>query len=287
MPAADVKHFYDKDSGTLSYVVSDPATRQAAVIDPVLGFDIVSGALDISPLAAIAAWLTEQQLELCYILETHAHADHLSGAQHLQKSAGGSVAIGEGIRDVQAHFGKIFNLQPPFRPDGKQFDQLFANGDEFSIGELQVRVMSTPGHTSDSVTYIIEDCAFVGDSLFMPDAGTARCDFPGGDAGTLFDSIQKILSLPPETRLFMCHDYGPGGREMMFETTVRAQAADNIHIGAGRAREDFVKLRETRDATLSLPRLILPSIQVNIRAGSLPDAEENGVAYLKIPLNLP
>lgn len=286
MPTPDVKHFYHQDTGTLSYVVSDPATRKAAVVDPVLGFDIVSGALDDAPLTAIAAYLAGQDLELIYILETHAHADHLSGAQQLQKAAGGQVAIGEGIRYVQEHFGKVFNLQAPFQPDGKQFDWLFADGDEFTIGELQVRVISTPGHTSDSVTYLVGDCAFVGDSLFMPDAGTARCDFPGGDAGTLFDSIHKLLSLPADTRLFMCHDYGPGGREVAFETTVGEQAAANIHVGAGRARKDFIELRETRDATLSLPRLILPSIQVNIRAGSLPDAEENGVAYLKIPLRL-
>lgn len=282
----EIQHFYHAGTGTLSYVVSDPATASAAVIDPVLGFDIVSGRSDASQARDIVEYLGARDLKLQWILETHAHADHLSGAQYIRASLGGNVAIGEGIRSVQEHFGKIFNLKAPFRPDGHQFDQLFADGESFSIGTLPVEVIATPGHTSDSVTYRIGNAAFIGDTMFMPDAGTARCDFPGGDAGLLFDSISRILSLPADTRLFVCHDYQPGGRELRFETTVREQAANNIHIGNGRSREEFIELRETRDRGLNLPALILPALQINIRAGNLPPAEDNQVVYLKIPLDL-
>lgn len=285
MNAPDVRHYYHEGTGTLSYVVSDPGSGRAAVIDPVLDFDIVSGRSDAAPLAPLIDCLDENGLALDWILETHAHADHLSGAERLKAERGGKVAIGAGIRDVQRHFREVFNLEPPFRADGHQFDRLFEDGDSFRIGNLDARVIATPGHTSDSLTYIVGDAAFVGDSLFMPDAGTARCDFPGGDAGVLYDSIQRLFELPADTRLFMCHDYGPGGREVRHVTTVREQRDANIHVGNGRGRADFVALREGRDATLSLPRLILPAIQVNIRAGGLPPAEDNGVAYLKIPLD--
>ncbi|MDZ7644964.1 MAG: MBL fold metallo-hydrolase [Woeseiaceae bacterium] len=285
MSRADIRHFHHAGSGTLSYVVSDPATRQAAVIDPVLDFNVVSGRTDDAPVRPIIDHLRDNDLKVAWILETHAHADHLSGAQHIKATLGGDVAIGEGIRDVQRHFGDIFNLKPPFRADGHQFDRLFADDDEFPVGELRVRVIATPGHTSDCVTYVVGDAAFVGDTLFMPDAGTARCDFPGGDASRLYDSIRRLFELPPETRLFMCHDYGPDGREIRHVTTVAEQVAANIHVGDGRSREDFVALREKRDATLELPALILPALQVNIRAGNLPPAEDNQVVYLKIPLD--
>lgn len=280
-----VQHFYHEESGTLSYVVSDPATSAAAVIDPVLGFDIVSGRTDHSSLDAIVEFLREQRLTLQWILETHAHADHLSGAQFIKQAVGGDIAIGAGIRAVQQHFAKIFNIELPQLVDECCFDKLMADDEAFAIGEQQVRVIPTPGHTSDSVTYLIDDAAFVGDSLFMPDAGSARCDFPGGDAGVLYDSIQRLLALPADTRIFVCHDYQPNGRELRYETSVREQAADNIHVGQGRSREDFIALREKRDKTLSLPKLIVPSIQVNIRAGLLPAAEPNNIAYLKIPLD--
>ncbi|MBT8083729.1 MAG: MBL fold metallo-hydrolase [Woeseia sp.] len=285
MAAPHVQHFYHAETGTLSYVVSDPASRDAAVVDPVLGLDIASGRTDDSQVADILQYLGAEQLKLRWILETHAHADHLSGAQPVKARAGGSVAIGAGICDVQEYFAKIFNLQKSFRADGHQFDKLLLVDEEFAIGELRCRVIPTPGHTSDSVTYLIGDAAFVGDSLFMPDAGTARCDFPGGDAGVLYDSIQRLFALPPDTRLFVCHDYQPDGRELRFQTTIAEQAAHNIHVGKSRTRDDFIALRERRDATLQLPRLIIPSIQVNIRAGRLPAAENNEVSYLKIPIN--
>ncbi|MGH8167591.1 MAG: MBL fold metallo-hydrolase, partial [Woeseiaceae bacterium] len=220
-----------------------------------------------------------------WILETHAHADHLSAAQSIKARFGGKVAIGSGIRDVQATFGEIFNLKAPFAADGRQFDRLFADGDAFALGSLHCRVMNTPGHTSDSVTYLIGNCAFVGDSLFMPDFGTARCDFPGGDAGVLYDSIQKLFALPADTRLCMCHDYPPEGRSLRYEVSVAEQRETNVHVKDGTAKRDFVAMREKRDATLTLPALILPAIQVNIRAGHLPESEDNKVSYIKIPLD--
>jgi len=281
----DVQHFHDADTGTLSYVVSDPASGAAAVIDPLLGFSMSSGRIDDRQARDIIAWLRDHQLRLHWILETHAHADHLSAAQYIKSELGGSTGIGEGICAVQERFAHIFNYKPPFRADGHQFDRLFADGEAFALGELTVRVIATPGHTSDSITYLVGDAAFPGDSIFMPDYGTARCDFPGGDAGQLYDSIQALLALPPDTRLFMCHDYRPNERELRFEATVREQADTNIHVRRGTRREDFVRMREQRDATLDLPRLLLPAIQVNIRAGNLPPAEDNQVAYLKIPLD--
>ena len=277
--------FFHKPSGTFSYVVSDPATRQAAVIDPVLDYDAASGRTGTASADVMIAQLRTENLVLDWILETHAHADHLSAAQHIKNKLGGRIAIGEGIRQVQKTFKALYNLGDEFKPDGRQFDHLFKDAEAFTIGDLKARVMAVPGHTSDSVAYVIGDAAFVGDTLFMPDSGTARCDFPGGDAGMLYDSISKILSLPLATRLFMCHDYATGGREYKNETTVAEQKRANTHVHDGISREDFITLRTTRDRTLNVPALLLPAIQVNIRAGRLPDPEANGVRYLRIPLN--
>jgi glyoxylase-like metal-dependent hydrolase (beta-lactamase superfamily II) len=280
-----VQHFYHQPTGTLSYVVSDPATSMAAVIDPVLGFSIVSGRTDPAPARDIIEYIRANDLTLEWILETHAHADHLSSAQTIKAHLGGKVAIGKGIRSVQETFGEIFNLKAPFAPDGRQFDRLFADGDTFTIGSIAARVLNTPGHTSDSVTYLAGDCAFVGDSIFMPDFGTARCDFPGGDASLLYDSVQKLFALPPQTKLYMCHDYPPEGRSLRYEVTVAEQKEANVHVKDGMAKAEFVAMRKKRDATLSLPALILPAIQVNIRAGHLPESEDNEVSYIKIPLD--
>jgi glyoxylase-like metal-dependent hydrolase (beta-lactamase superfamily II) len=281
----DIRHFYHVPSGTVSYVVSDPATRAAAVIDPVLGFSVVSGRTDTGPAEEIVSFIESGHLTLEWILETHAHADHISAAQFLKARLGGKVAIGQGIRDVQAHFGPVFNLQAPFAADGHQFDQLFDDGDEFALGNITCRVMRTPGHTNDSVTYLAGNAAFVGDTLFMTDSGTARCDFPGGDAGLLYDSIQNLFALPDDTVFYLCHDYPPDGRGLCFSTPIGKQQEENIHVGGGTSREDYVNMRETRDATLSLPALILPSIQVNIQAGHLPQAEDNEITYIKIPID--
>lgn len=281
----DVHHFYHESSGTLSYVVSDPATGKAAVVDPVLGFSVVSGRTDTGPADEIIDYVRAKHLAVEWILETHAHADHLTSAQYLKAELGGTIAIGEGIRDVQSNFTPIFNLKPPFVADGSQFDHLFTDGETFNIGDVAGRVMHTPGHTSDSVTYVIGNAAFVGDSVFMTDYGTARCDFPGGDAGRLYDSIQKLFALPDDTICYLCHDYPPKDREIRYAVPLAEQRADNIHIGGGATRAEFVALREQRDASLDLPALILPSIQVNIRAGHLPEAEDNRTSYIKIPLD--
>ena len=281
----DINHFYHEPSGTLSYVVGDPQTARAAVIDPVLGYSVVSGRTDTACADEIATHIEAAGLQLEWILETHAHADHLSAAHYLRSRLGGKVAIGQGIVEVQAHFQEVFNLKLPFVANGSQFDHLFTDGEHFRIGEIEGRVLHTPGHTTDSVTYVVGANAFVGDTLFMCDSGTARCDFPGGDAARLYDSIQKILSLPEDTVLYMCHDYMPGGRELRYAATVREEAEGNLHVGGGASRKAFIKLRQTRDATLDLPALILPSIQVNIRAGELPEADDNEIAYIKIPLN--
>lgn len=281
----EVKHFFHQQTGTLSYVVSDPQTSAAAVIDPVLGFSVISGRTDSGPADEIAAHIEKNNLRLEWILETHAHADHLSGAQCLKSKLGGKVAIGEGIREVQEHFASIFNLRAPFASDGRQFDHLFADEETFALGDIECRVMATPGHTSDSVTYLIGRYAFVGDTLFMADSGTARCDFPGGDAALLYRSIQKLFALPDDTIIYLCHDYQPNGRELRYQVTVREQKQDNIHVGGATSEEEFVSIRTTRDRTLSLPALILPAIQVNIRAGQLPAPEDNGISYIKIPLD--
>ncbi len=282
---ADVQHFYHEGSGTLSYVVSDPETARAAIIDPVLGFSAVSGRTDTAPAEAIVNFVTSHRLSVDWILETHAHADHLSAAQFLKQKLGGRIAIGEGIKAVQAQFGALFNLQAPFAPDGHQFDHLFCDDEEFAIGELRCRVMHTPGHTNDCVSYGIGAAVFVGDTIFMTDVGTARCDFPGGDAGLLYDSIQKLFALPDDTLLYLCHDYPPAGRSLCYAISVREQKESNIHVGGDATRDDYIELRTVRDGKLSLPALILPSIQVNIQAGHLPVAEDNQVSYLKIPLD--
>jgi glyoxylase-like metal-dependent hydrolase (beta-lactamase superfamily II) len=285
VPAPDVRHFYHPPTGTLSYVVSDPRTSVAAVIDPVLGFSMVSGRTDTGPAKEIIDCIQSNELELEWILETHAHADHLSAAQTIKAHLGGKVAIGTGIRAVQETFGEIFNLKAPFAADGRQFDRLFADGDAFTLGSIDCKILGTPGHTSDSVTYVIADCAFVGDSLFMPDFGTARCDFPGGDAALLYDSIQKLFALPEQTKLYICHDYPPEGRSLRFEVSIREQKESNAHIKDGTTKADFVAMRKQRDAALSLPALLCPALQINMRAGRLPEREDNDVSYIKIPLD--
>jgi glyoxylase-like metal-dependent hydrolase (beta-lactamase superfamily II) len=251
----------------------------------VLDYDAAAGRTDTASADAIIAFVREKGLTVAWLLETHVHADHLSAAPYLQKAVGGKIGIGDQITVVQDTFGKVFNAGTEFQRDGSQFDRLFREQDRFAIGAMTGFVLHTPGHTPACLTYVIEDAAFVGDTLFMPDYGTARCDFPGGDAGTLYDSIQKVLSLPDATRLFLCHDYkAPGRDHYAWETTVAEERAQNIHI-AGRTRAEFVAMREARDATLGMPKLILPSIQVNMRAGRMPPAEDNGVTYLKVPLN--
>lgn len=282
----DVKTFFDEATFTASHVVSDPSTKKAAVIDPVLDFDAASGRTKTDSADAIIDYVREQGFDVEWILETHVHADHLTAAPYLKNKVGGKTGIGNHINIVQKTFGEIFNAEAGFSRDGSQFDRLFEDGATFSIGSLEARVIHTPGHTPACITYIIGDAGFVGDTLFMPDYGTARCDFPGGDARTLYRSIQKLFALPGETRLFMCHDYkAPDRDEYAWETTVAAEKANNIHMGGGVSEDDFVKMREARDATLSMPKLILPSVQVNMRAGDFPPADDNGVRYLKLPVD--
>jgi len=283
----DVQPFRHELSGTWSYVVSDPATRRAAVVDPVLDFDPKSGRSSAASAAAIAAFVRERGLANDWILETHAHADHLSAAPWLKAAIGGTIAIGEGIREVQRAFREILNLGPDFAADGGQFDRLLADGEAFRIGSLAARVIATPGHTSDSQSYHVGDAVFVGDSVFMPDSGTARCDFPGGDAKRLYASIRRLFELPAETRVFVCHDYRAGGREARCETTIGEQRAANIHARDGTSEADFVAMRTKRDATLEMPALIYPAVQFNIRGGRPPPAEANGRSYLKLPFSGP
>lgn len=278
-----VTGFFDEATNTVSYVVQDPASSSCAIIDSVLDIDYSAGRLDYQPAQKLIDHVQEHSLHLEWIIETHVHADHLSAAPFIQQHLGGKIGIGQGIQDVQEIFGKVFNEGTEFQRDGSQFDQLFEDGDTYSIGQLDVVVMHTPGHTPACNTHIIGDAAFVGDTLFMPDGGSARADFPGGDAGELYDSIQKILALPDELRLFMCHDYGPNGRDIRWETTVKEQRDSNIHIGNGTTREDFIELRTKRDATLAVPKLIIPSLQVNMRAGELP-TDDDGNPMLKVPL---
>jgi glyoxylase-like metal-dependent hydrolase (beta-lactamase superfamily II) len=277
--------FFDRATWTVSYVVSDEATGAAAVIDPVLDYDFKSGHTDTSSADRVLAYLEERKLKVEWILETHAHADHLSAARYLQERVGGRIGIGEHIREVQATFKKLYNLEREFLPDGSQFDHLFRDGEVFRIGGIEATAMLVPGHTPADMAYLIEDSVFVGDTLFMPDVGTARADFPGGDAGMLFRSIRRLLALPPQTRIYVCHDYPPAGREAQWETTVAEQRAKNVHVRDGITEEEFVAMRKARDATLDVPTLILPSIQVNVRAGQMPPADDNGVAYLRIPIN--
>jgi glyoxylase-like metal-dependent hydrolase (beta-lactamase superfamily II) len=281
----DVKAFFEEDSNTISYVVKDPNSASCAVIDSVMDIDYAAGRITYDHADEIIAYVEEQRLAVEWLIETHAHADHLSAAPYIQEKVGGKLGIGKNITIVQDVFGKVFNEGTEFQRDGSQFDRLFDEGDTYEIGGMAAFVMHTPGHTPACMTHVIGDAAFVGDTLFMPDGGSARADFPGGDAGILYDSIQKVLALPDAMRLFMCHDYGPNGREIRWETTVAEEKAHNIHVGGGKTREEFVAMREARDATLDMPRLIIPSLQVNIRAGDLPPADKDGRTFLKVPVN--
>lgn len=282
-----VSAFFDPPTNTFTYLVRDPSSDACAIIDSVLAFDYSNGRTDTRAADELVAHIREAGLQVQWILETHAHADHLSAAPYLQEQLGGKIGIGEHIIEVQQIFGKVFNAGTEFARDGSQFDALFADGDTFSIGNLSVKVLHTPGHTPACLSYLIGDAVFVGDTLFMPDYGTARCDFPGGDSATLYQSVQKLLALPDETRMYLCHDYLPEGRShYVHETTVGEQRRRNIHIHEGVSEADFVALRDARDATLSAPKLLIPSVQVNIRAGHLPEPEDNGQVYLKVPVNL-
>lgn len=282
----NVKAFFDEATNTVSYVVTEPQGRTCAIIDSVLDYDAASGRTDTRSADAIIAWVKETGREVAWILESHVHADHLSAAPYLQEALGGKIGIGANITIVQDTFGKVFNEGTEFERDGSQFDALFKDGESFHIGQMRADVLHTPGHTPACLTYVIGDAAFVGDTLFMPDFGTARCDFPGGSAEDLFNSIQKILALPDETRIFVGHDYkAPGRDEFAWETTVGEQKALNVHVGAGRPMEEFVSMRTKRDATLGMPKLILPSIQTNMRAGQFPEPEDNGTRYFKVPIN--
>ncbi|MFT6339568.1 MAG: glyoxylase-like metal-dependent hydrolase (beta-lactamase superfamily II) [Alcanivorax sp.] len=286
MSRPTVKAFFDNDTNTVSYVVTDPQTRHCAIVDSVLDYDPKAGRTHHDSARQIVAYVKQEGLTVDWLLETHVHADHLSAAPWIQQQVGGKLAIGEHIRTVQDTFGKVFNAGTEFARDGRQFDHLFADGDTYKIGNIEARAIHTPGHTPACMSHVIGDAVFVGDTLFMPDYGTARCDFPGGDARTLYQSVQKLLALPDDTRMFLCHDYLPESRsEYQWETTVGDQRRHNIHVHEGVSEQEFVSMREKRDATLDMPRLILPSVQINMRAGHLPPEEDNGISYLKIPLN--
>ncbi|UHD47388.1 MBL fold metallo-hydrolase [Aureimonas altamirensis] len=281
----EVTGFFDPQTHTIAYVVADPETAACAIFDAVMDIDYAAGRIAFEHADRMIDHVRAHGLTVEWVIETHVHADHLSGAPYIQEKLGGQLAIGADIVAVQETFGKIFNEGTEFQRDGSQFDVLFSDGDRYTIGRIDALAMHTPGHTPACMTHRIGDAAFVGDTLFMPDGGSARADFPGGDAGQLYDSIQRILALPDETRLFMCHDYGPNGRDIRWETTVGEERAANIHVGGGRSREEFVAFRTARDSTLPMPRLILPSLQVNMRAGRLPAADPEGRRYLKVPLN--
>jgi glyoxylase-like metal-dependent hydrolase (beta-lactamase superfamily II) len=281
----DIKAFFDEPTNTVSYVVKDPASNACAIIDSVMDIDYAAGRIAYEAANEIIRYVEEHGLKVEWLIETHAHADHLSAAPYIQGKLGGKLGIGENIRIVQEVFGKIFNEGTEFQRDGSQFDRLFKDGDTYQIGSMTAFAMLTPGHTPACMTHVIGDAAFVGDTLFMPDGGTARADFPGGDARVLFHSTKRVLALPPEMRLFMCHDYGPGGREIRWETTVAEERAHNIHVRDGVTEDEFVTTREARDKTLALPRLIIPSIQVNMRGGNLPEPDETGKRHLKVPIN--
>ncbi len=281
----EVHAFFDDATNTISYIVKDPSSDACAIIDSVMDIDYAAGRITYDHADRLIRQVEEMGLTVEWIIETHVHADHLSAAPYIQQKLGGRIGIGARIMVVQETFGKIFNEGTEFQRDGSQFDALFEDGDTYMVGTMQAFAMATPGHTPACMTHVMGDAAFVGDTLFMPDGGSARADFPGGDAGTLYDSIQKLLALPDETRLFMCHDYGPNGREIRWETTVAEEKAHNIHVGGGKTRDQFIRFRSERDAQLAMPRLIIPSLQVNMRAGQLPPADDSGRRYLKVPLN--
>ncbi len=281
----EIKPYYDEDTNTVSYLVIDPETKAAAVVDSVLNFDYAAGAISYEQADEIIKEIKGRGLRLEWLIETHVHADHLSAAPYIQQECGGNIMISEEIRSVQDIFGKVFNAGTEFERDGSQFDRLLKDGDDYSIGNIRCQAIHTPGHTPACMAHVIGDAVFVGDTLFMPDGGTARADFPGGNARTLYRSIQKILSLPEETRVFVCHDYQPNGRAVAWETTIKDQLERNIHIGQGVSEDEFVQNREARDATLKMPKLIMPSIQVNMRAGDMPEPEDNGDIYLKVPVS--
>lgn len=281
----DIKSFFDQDTFSMTYVVSDKATAMGVIIDSVLNFDPASGKTTTSSADEVCAYVEENDINIQYIFETHVHADHITASPYLQNKLGGKTAIGEGVKLVQKTFAPVFNIEDSCKADGSQFDLLLKDGDQLTLGESSIKVMHTPGHTPACVSYVIDDAVFVGDTLFMPDFGTSRTDFPGGNAKTLCASLRALLSLPNETRMLMCHDYAPGGREYMWETTVAEQKQNNIHIHDGISDDEFIAMREGRDKSLGMPRLILPAVQVNIRAGLLPKAEQNGVQYLKLPIN--
>ncbi len=280
----DVEGFFDEATNTITYIVKDPTSNACAVIDSVMDIDYAAGRITYDHADALIDYIQAHDLTLEWIIESHVHADHLSAAPYLQEKIGGKIGIGDKIMIVQDTFGKVFNEGTEFQRDGSQFDALFKDGDTYRVGNMQAFAMYTPGHTPACMVHVMGDAAFVGDTLFMPDGGSARADFPGGDAGELYDSIQKILSLPDAMRLFICHDYGPGGRAIAWETTVAEEKASNIHVGAGQTKEEFVRMRTERDATLSMPKLILPSLQVNMRAGEVP-TDRDGRPMLKVPVN--
>ncbi|WP_417249093.1 MBL fold metallo-hydrolase [Celeribacter sp.] len=281
----EVKAFFDPATWTISYVVKDPASNACAVVDSVMDIDYAAGRISYESADEIIKYVQDNDLKVEWLIETHVHADHLSAAPYIQDKVGGKIGIGENITIVQDVFGKVFNEGTEFQRDGSQFDRLFKDGDTYKVGEMDCFAMHTPGHTPACMTHTMGNATFVGDTLFMPDGGSARADFPGGDAATLYDSIQKVLALPDDMRLFMCHDYGPNGRDIQWETTVGEEKAHNIHVGEGKTKEDFVKFREERDAQLDMPRLIIPSLQVNMRAGELPPADQDGKTFLKVPVN--
>jgi glyoxylase-like metal-dependent hydrolase (beta-lactamase superfamily II) len=286
-PEMSIKAFYDQQTNTVSFVVSDDKTRSAAIIDPVLGIDYAAGQLSYAEADVIVDYVKSTGLQVAWLIETHVHADHLSASPYLQSLLGGKIAISEKIVEVQNVFGKMFNAGTSFERDGRQFDHLFTDNETYQIGQLTGKALLTPGHTPACMAHYIGDAIFVGDTLFMPDSGTARADFPGGDARTLYRSIKRILCMPSETRIFVCHDYAPNGRDIAWETTVGEELAHNIHIGGSISEDDFVAMRELRDQGLDMPRLIMPSIQINMRAGHMPPPEENGQVYIKVPVSDP
>ena len=281
---ADVNAYFDEATNTISYLVKDPSSNHCAIIDSVMDMDYAAGRITYENADKLINEIQSRELNLDWIIETHVHADHLSAAPYIQQQLGGKIGVGEKIMVIQETFGKIFNEGTEFQRDGSQFDALFKDGDTYMIGNMQAFAMFTPGHTPACMVHIIGDAAFAGDTLFMPDGGSARADFPGGDAGELYDSIQKVLSLPDETRLFMCHDYGPNGRSIQWETTVLDQKTNNIHVGKNKTRDDFIKFRTERDAQLAMPKLIIPALQVNMRAGEVP-TDDHGNKVLKVPVN--